>query len=200
MCPQARERPSEGHHICVLCGEYIRPEKGEKRVRYQENIGVTKRGHKYSFRTYAHRTCKKGIPTPRRQELIMARLLERGKFPRRIDMPKKGEKKEGKTVQKSEAAEVTTPEPTIPVPAETEAPQPAKTAKGPTPEQVLAAIPEIKGDVTSTTLRDHFSLDKESGRDVIRRVMKKLEEKGKVVITEKEGAKRKQFVYKLVEK
>lgn len=65
-------------------------------------------------------------------------------------------------------------------------------------DNVLAAMASIKGGVTSTALRDHFGLDKESGRDKIRRIMKKLEKDGKVKIAVKEGAKRKQFVYVLM--
>jgi len=109
-------------------------------------------------------------------------------------------KKKGKLVETAKVTE------TVPIPpSKTEKTEkvgdvvvPEK-SKGPTPEQVLEAMKTIKGDVTSTALKDHFKLDKETGRDRIRRVMKQLQKDGKVVIAEKEGAKRKQFVYKLVE-
>lgn len=62
-------------------------------------------------------------------------------------------------------------------------------------DSVFAAMKTIKGDVTSTVLRDHFKLDKESGRGKIRGIMKKLQKDKKVNIVEKAGVKRKQFVY-----
>jgi hypothetical protein len=51
--------------------------------------------------------------------------------------------------------------------------------------------------ITSTLLRDKLALDKESGRDQIRRIAKRLKEEGKVTISEKTVGKRKQYVYKL---
>ena len=52
--------------------------------------------------------------------------------------------------------------------------------------------------ITSTLLRDKLALDKESGRDQIRRVMRKLEAEGKVVIGSKANTgERKQYVYAL---
>ena len=71
-------------------------------------------------------------------------------------------------------------------------------------ERVYALMQKLKAngitEFTSTLLRDKLALSKESGRDMIRRAMKRLEKDGKVVIAVKEGAKRKQYVYKLVEK
>lgn len=70
-------------------------------------------------------------------------------------------------------------------------------------EDVLAEMKRLAAngiaEFTSTLLRDKLGLDKESGRDQIRRVMKKLEADGKVFITEKQKGKRKQYVYKLKE-
>jgi hypothetical protein len=75
-----------------------------------------------------------------------------------------------------------------------------KTAK--LEEKVLAEMKRLAGngitECTSTLLRDKLGLDKESGRDQIRRLMKKLEEAGKVEIGQKEVGKRKQYVYTLV--
>lgn len=72
-----------------------------------------------------------------------------------------------------------------------------KIVKSPTEEQVLAAMEKDVG-YTSTVLKDKLGLDKEMGRDQIRRIMRKLEDGGKVTVTPKSnGGKRKQFVYKL---
>lgn len=54
-------------------------------------------------------------------------------------------------------------------------------------------------EFTSTLLRDKLALDKESGRDQIRRLMKRLKEEGKVTISEKTVGKKKQYVYSLKE-
>ena len=54
-------------------------------------------------------------------------------------------------------------------------------------------------EFTSTLLRDKLALDKEAGRDVVRRLMKKLETDGKVTIGLKQQGKRKQYVYRLKE-
>jgi len=51
--------------------------------------------------------------------------------------------------------------------------------------------------ITSTLLRDKLALDKESGRDQIRRLMKRLEADGKVTISQKTEGKRKQYTYEL---
>lgn len=53
-------------------------------------------------------------------------------------------------------------------------------------------------EFTSSLLRDKLQLDKESGRDQIRRVMRKLEKAGKVVIGLKQQGK-KQYIFKLKE-
>jgi hypothetical protein len=56
-------------------------------------------------------------------------------------------------------------------------------------------------EVTSTVLRDKLGLDKEAGRDNVRRVMKKLETEGKIIIEKKAfNGKRKRYVYRLKEK
>jgi hypothetical protein len=52
-------------------------------------------------------------------------------------------------------------------------------------------------EFTSTLLRDKLSLDSESGRDQVRRAMKRLEKDGKITISEKANGKRKQYVYAL---
>ena len=75
--------------------------------------------------------------------------------------------------------------------------------KTPSEEQVLAEMKRLAAngivECTSTLLRDKLALDKESGRDQIRRAMKALEKDGKVESSRKtEG--RKQFVYKLAKK
>lgn len=69
----------------------------------------------------------------------------------------------------------------------------------PSDEQIVAAMKTLKGDVTSTVLRDRFGLDKEAGRDQVRRVMRKLEKAGKVTISMKIEGERKRYVYKLKE-
>ena len=51
--------------------------------------------------------------------------------------------------------------------------------------------------ITSTLLRNKLALDKESGRDQIRKMAKRLEKDGKVVIDTKTAGKRKQYVYSL---
>ena len=72
-----------------------------------------------------------------------------------------------------------------------------------TAEDVLATMRKLAAngveECTSTLLRDKLKLDKESGRDVIRRIMKKLEDDGKVVIGQKTEGKRKRYVYRLKE-
>ena len=52
-------------------------------------------------------------------------------------------------------------------------------------------------EVTSSLLRDKLGLDKEAGRDQVRRIMRKLEKARKVIIGQKEVGRRKQYVYKL---
>ena len=70
-------------------------------------------------------------------------------------------------------------------------------------ERVLSEMRRLKEngitEFTSTMLRDKLNLDKESGRDQIRRAMRTLEKDGKVKIAVSEK-KRKQYVYRLVEK
>ena len=70
-----------------------------------------------------------------------------------------------------------------------------------TAEDVLAAMRKLAAngiaECTSTLLRDKLKLDKESGRDQIRRLMRKLEEAGKVTVGLKQQGKRKQYIYKL---
>jgi len=70
-------------------------------------------------------------------------------------------------------------------------------------ENVLAEMKRLAAndirEFTSTLLRDKLGLDKESGRDQIRRAMKKLQADGKVTIGLKEQGKRKQYVYGLKE-
>jgi len=96
---------------------------------------------------------------------------------------KKGVKREAKAELKAEA--------------KTEKPkEPGKVA--PSEDAILKAMTEMEGDITSTRLRDHFALDKETGRGIIRHAMAKLAKEGKVKSTEKEIGKRKQFVYELV--
>ena len=108
-------------------------------------------------------------------------------------MTKNGKKDDTKSKKKTEAAK---PEVTV---EQAKIGNNAKSTTGaPSEEQALAALKTIAGDITSTVLRDHFKLDKETGRDVIRRIMKTLAADGKVVITERsEKGKRKQYFYKL---
>ena len=54
-------------------------------------------------------------------------------------------------------------------------------------------------ETTSTLLRDKLGLDKETGRDQIRRVMRKLEKAGKVEIGQKTEGRRKRYTYRLRE-
>lgn len=76
-------------------------------------------------------------------------------------------------------------------------------AKKPTAEEVSEVMRKLAEngivEISSTLLRDKLNLDKESGRDQIRRIMRKLEKAGKVVITQKMKGKRKQYIYKLEE-
>ena len=78
-------------------------------------------------------------------------------------------------------------------------PETAKTGE----EDVLKVMRKLTEngitEFTSTLLRDKLGLDKESGRDQIRRVMRKLEKAGKVVISQKVQGKRKQYIFKLAE-
>ena len=53
--------------------------------------------------------------------------------------------------------------------------------------------------VTSRLLKDKLGLDAEHGRGQIRRLMRKLEAEGKVIISEKTVGKQKQYVYSLKE-
>ena len=82
-------------------------------------------------------------------------------------------------------------------------PETAKPEKKPSEEDVLAVMRKLAEngvvETTSTVLRDKLALNKESGRDQIRRLMRKLEKDGKVVISRKEQGKRKQYVFKLKE-
>ena len=82
-------------------------------------------------------------------------------------------------------------------------PPSAEPKKKPTEEQVLAEMKRLAAngiaEVTSTLLRDKLGLDKESGRDQVRRLVRKLEKSGKVEIGQKEVGKRKQYVYNLKE-
>lgn len=68
-------------------------------------------------------------------------------------------------------------------------------------ERVLAQMKTLGEngikEFTSTLLRDKLGLDKESGRDQVRKIMHKLEKEGKVAIAEKAVGKRKQYVYSL---
>ena len=41
--PQIKEKPSKGHYICGFCGEYIRPEKGDRMVRLEYGQKAHKR-------------------------------------------------------------------------------------------------------------------------------------------------------------
>lgn len=77
-----------------------------------------------------------------------------------------------------------------------------KPEKKPTEEDVLKVMARLEAngvaEFTSTLLRDKLKLDKESGRDIVRRVMKKLETAGKIVIEKKAfNGKRKRYAYRL---
>lgn len=78
---------------------------------------------------------------------------------------------------------------------------PAK--KKPSGEDVLALMRKLTEngivECTSSLLRDKLNLDKESGRDQIRRLMRKLEKESKVIIGQKQQGKRKQYIFKLKE-
>ena len=79
---------------------------------------------------------------------------------------------------------------------------PAKKPTEALAEQIVDVMRKLKEngvvEVTSTLLRDKLGLDKESGRDQVRRVMKKLEKDGKIVVEKKKvGEKKKRYVYKL---
>ncbi len=62
----------------------------------------------------------------------------------------------------------------------------------------LLAANGIK-EFTSTVLRDKLNLDKENGRDIIRKVMKRLKKDGKIITGEKTVGKLKRYVYSLKE-
>jgi len=78
-----------------------------------------------------------------------------------------------------------------------------KTAPKDLDVQVIATMKTLTQngvkEFTSTLLRDKLALDREDGRDQIRKVMRKLEAEGKVAITEKPHGKAKQYVYSLKE-
>ena len=80
-------------------------------------------------------------------------------------------------------------------------PPTAKPEKKLSEEDVLAEMKRLAAngvvECTSTLLRDKLALDKESGRDIVRRLMKKLEADGKVEISVKKQGKRKQYLYTL---
>ena len=70
----------------------------------------------------------------------------------------------------------------------------------PLEDKVLAIMKTLRENgvpITSTLLRDKLSLDKESGRDQIRRIAKRLEKDGKITISEKTVGEQKQYVYRL---
>ena len=100
------------------------------------------------------------------------------------------------TQKKKEKARPETAKPGV-----TELPKAAK--KKPTEEEVLNLMVKLKAngvaETTTSLFVEKLSLDKESGRDQIRRLMRKLEADGKVVISRKEQGKRKQYVFKLKE-
>lgn len=67
-------------------------------------------------------------------------------------------------------------------------------------EEVLIAMKQLGSkNITSTMIRDHFTLSNESGRGTTRRMMKKLEKAGKVKIHLKKDVKRRQYLYDVVE-
>ena len=81
---------------------------------------------------------------------------------------------------------------------------PAKKPAETLAEQIVDVMRKLKEngveECTSTLVRDKLELDKESGRDQVRRAMKKLEKDGKVVVEKKKiGEKKKRFVYWLKE-
>jgi hypothetical protein len=76
--------------------------------------------------------------------------------------------------------------------------EPSTAKHKPLEDKVLAVMKTLRENsvpTTSTLLRDKLALDKESGRDQIRRLMKRLAKDGKVAITEKKVGERKQCVY-----
>jgi len=102
-------------------------------------------------------------------------------------------KREAKTGAKPEPKPEAKPEPK----KEKKPKEPSMTAPG--EDAILKAVASMKGEVTSTSLRDYFALDKEHGRGIIRHAMDKLAKEGKIKITEKAvGGKRKQYVYEVV--
>lgn len=77
--------------------------------------------------------------------------------------------------------------------------QPPKAAGEFTEEEVLRVMIQNGGkDIKSSQIRDLFGLDKESGRDKVRRIMKKLEKDKKVKIHVNKKSKRKQFLYDVI--
>lgn len=109
-----------------------------------------------------------------------------------------GKKKSEEKTSKSTTPEKSTEKPSAPVPAESTAKKPSELLA----EKALKIMQKLKKngikEFNSTLLRDKLGLDKESGRDQIRRAMKRLEKDGKVVIEQKavKGA-RKRYVYRL---
>jgi len=79
---------------------------------------------------------------------------------------------------------------------------PSAKPKKPSEKQVLAEMKRLGAngiaEVHSRLISDKLGLDKESGRDQVRRIVRKLEKAGKVEIGQKEVGKRRQYVYKLV--
>lgn len=79
--------------------------------------------------------------------------------------------------------------------------KPAKReTKTPSDEAVLGVLETLRTnntEATSPVIRDKLGLDKETGRDTVGRILRKLEKDGKVVISEKPNGKKKQYVFSL---
>lgn len=63
----------------------------------------------------------------------------------------------------------------------------------------MKTLNETGVPITSTLLRDKLGLDKENGRDQIRKIAKRLEAEGKITTGEKTVGKLKRYVYSLKE-
>jgi len=55
-----KEKSSKGHHICSICKEYIRPERGETVKKYEMKMWRDRHGKQHIYYSKAHKTCLEG--------------------------------------------------------------------------------------------------------------------------------------------
>lgn len=120
------------------------------------------------------------------------------------DVKVKGQKRQRKPkTTDATAQQPTTEQPTTAQPT-TEKPKPkSKRLNGELAQKMLDVLATLKAnginETTSPILRDKLELDKETGRDTVRCVMRKLADQGKVVMGEKVNGKKKLYTFSLAE-